>query len=86
MPGNKYLSAYLGNTIAVDSGECKILLLMECCSGGTLEDFLLKQYMEPLSETKCLQIFYDICQGVKHLHSQNSALVHGSLQVFFYLK
>lgn len=61
-------------------GQSEYLLLMELCTGGQVVD-LLNLREEPLPMPAVLQIFYQTCRAVQHLHKQNPPIIHRDLKV-----
>ncbi|KAK3612698.1 hypothetical protein CHS0354_042224, partial [Potamilus streckersoni] len=62
-----------------DHGQSEYLLLMELCSGGQLVDFLCKDATLPCDQV--LQICYQTCKAVQHMHKQNPPIIHRDLKV-----
>ncbi|WFD29670.1 non-specific serine/threonine protein kinase [Malassezia sp. CBS 17886] len=57
----------------------EIFILMECCSGGGLIDFLNTRLGDRLQETEVLAIFADVCEAVQVMH--RAQLVHRDLKI-----
>ena len=64
---------------AASDQDKEFLILTEFCGGGSLVDHLQKQRLETFAEV--LQTFYQICQGVRHLHSQNPPIIHRDIKI-----
>ncbi|KAK7502233.1 hypothetical protein BaRGS_00006597 [Batillaria attramentaria] len=63
-----------------DHGQAEFLLLTELCSGGQLVDILNSQ-PGPLSPDLVLQVFYQTCRAVQHMHKQKPPIIHRDLKV-----
>ncbi|KAL1469165.1 hypothetical protein MTO96_004882 [Rhipicephalus appendiculatus] len=61
-------------------GKSEYLLLTELCPGGPLVD-ILQQRTTNLSLTQVLQIFYQTCSAVRHMHSQSPPIIHRDLKI-----
>lgn len=57
----------------------EIFILMECCAGGGLIDFLNTRLQNRLTEKEVLTIFRDVCRGVQVMHAKQ--LVHRDLKI-----
>lgn len=64
------------------SGHSKseYLLLTELCPGGPLVD-ILQEAPAPLSLNQVLQIFYQACSAVQHMHNQSPPIIHRDLKI-----
>ncbi|KAG8186867.1 hypothetical protein JTE90_024110 [Oedothorax gibbosus] len=63
-----------------DQGKTEYLLLTELCTGGQLTD-VLNARQSPLSCAQVIQIFYQTCSAVQHMHSQNPSIIHRDLKI-----
>ncbi|KAH7936005.1 hypothetical protein HPB52_016376 [Rhipicephalus sanguineus] len=61
-------------------GKSEYLLLTELCPGGPLVD-VLQQRTTNLSLAQVLQIFYQTCSAVRHMHSQSPPIIHRDLKI-----
>lgn len=61
-------------------GKSEYLLLTELCPGGPLVD-VLQQRTTDLSLGQVLQIFYQTCSAVCHMHSQSPPIIHRDLKI-----
>lgn len=61
-------------------GKSEYLLLTELCPGGPLVD-VLQQRTSALSLNQVLQIFYQTCNAVRHMHSQSPPIIHRDLKI-----
>lgn len=61
-------------------GKSEYLLLTELCPGGPLVD-ILQQRSTHLSLSQVLQIFYQTCSAVRHMHSQSPPIIHRDLKI-----
>lgn len=59
-------------------GRAEFLILTELCSGGELVDVLKGQSLSP---DLVLQVFYQTCSAVHHLHRQKPPISHRDLKV-----
>lgn len=59
----------------------EIFILMECCAGGGLIDFLNTRLQKRLDEGEVLRIFRDVCRGVHVMHTMDPVLVHRDLKI-----
>lgn len=50
------------------------------CLGGPLVD-ILRERNEPLSLELVVQVLYQTCQAVRHMHSQTPPIIHRDLKV-----
>lgn len=63
-----------------DHGKAEYLLLTELCTGGPLID-LLRSLHSPLPFETVIQIFYQTCCAVQHMHKQIPPIVHRDLKI-----
>lgn len=63
-----------------EHGKSEYLLLTELCTGGPLVD-ALNMRQSPLSCAQVVQIFYQTCSAVQHMHSQNPPIIHRDLKI-----
>ncbi|CAF3719474.1 unnamed protein product [Rotaria magnacalcarata] len=56
------------------------LLVTEYCSGGRLYERVVYR-KNPLEVEQVVQIFYQICRAVKHMHEQQPPIIHRDLKV-----
>ncbi|XP_067135354.1 cyclin-G-associated kinase isoform X2 [Centruroides vittatus] len=63
-----------------DHGKAEYLLLTELCTGGPLID-LLRSLQSPLPFETVIQIFYQTCCAVQHMHEQIPPIVHRDLKI-----
>ncbi|XP_076353387.1 cyclin-G-associated kinase-like isoform X2 [Tachypleus tridentatus] len=63
-----------------DHGKSEYLLLTELCTGGPLVD-ILKDRQSPLTCEQVVQIFYQTCRAVQHMHKQQPPIIHRDLKV-----
>lgn len=61
-------------------GKWEFLLLTELCTGGPLID-VLKSRSHPLPFDQILQVFYQTCSAVQHMHKQQPAIIHRDLKI-----
>ncbi|XP_013399366.1 cyclin-G-associated kinase [Lingula anatina] len=62
-----------------DTGMSEFLILTELCTGGQMVDI-----MNAVGELSCdqvLQVFYQTCRAVQHMHKQQQPVVHRDLKV-----
>ncbi|KAG1682522.1 Cyclin-G-associated kinase [Nymphon striatum] len=60
-------------------GKSEYLLLTELCTGPLVD--ILKARNGPLPLNSIVQVFYQTCQAVKHLHSQKPPIIHRDLKI-----
>ncbi|GFR28810.1 cyclin-G-associated kinase [Trichonephila clavata] len=63
-----------------EHGKAEYLLLTELCTGGPLMD-ALNSRQSPLSCAQVIQIFYQTCFAVQHMHSQSPPIIHRDLKI-----
>ncbi|CAF0957547.1 unnamed protein product [Rotaria sordida] len=56
------------------------LLVTEYCSGGRLYEKVVYR-KNPLEVEQVIQIYYQICRAVKHMHEQQPPIIHRDLKV-----
>uniref|UniRef100_A0A131XEI8 Auxilin n=1 Tax=Hyalomma excavatum TaxID=257692 RepID=A0A131XEI8_9ACAR len=61
-------------------GKSEYLLLTELCPGGPLVD-VLQQRTTNLTVAQVLQIFYQTCSAVRHMHTQSPPIIHRDLKI-----
>ncbi|KAK3091567.1 hypothetical protein FSP39_020845 [Pinctada imbricata] len=61
-------------------GQAEYLLLTELCSGGQLVDILNNRGC-PLPCNDVLQVFYQACRAVQHMHRQSPPIIHRDLKI-----
>ena len=83
IPPHKNIVKYLGSNVATERGESEVFIVMEFCSGSSLYDILHQRYKRYFVEHEVLDIFFNICEGVAHLHAMNPPLAHRDIKVFF---
>lgn len=66
-------------SVEAQPGRGEYLLLTELCSGGQIVDFLRQK--QRLSLNEIVQIFYQCCRAVEHLHAQKPPVVHRDLKI-----
>eukprot|EP01113_Clastostelium_recurvatum_P016618 TRINITY_DN1955_c0_g1_i2.p1 TRINITY_DN1955_c0_g1~~TRINITY_DN1955_c0_g1_i2.p1 ORF type:complete len:964 (+),score=205.72 TRINITY_DN1955_c0_g1_i2:94-2985(+) len=59
----------------------EIYILMEYCGGGHVVDLMNSRLSNRFSESEVVNMFYDICDGVCHMHSQDPPIAHRDLKV-----
>ncbi|CAH8667441.1 unnamed protein product [Heterobilharzia americana] len=60
----------------------EFLIVTEFCKGGQLNEYLPTPRCEnPLSTNVILQIFYQCCRAVQHMHSQCPPVIHRDLKI-----
>eukprot|EP00741_Cyanophora_paradoxa_P001508 tig00000492_g1460.t1 len=59
----------------------EVFMLMELCSGGHLVDIIGKRNGAKFPPGEALQIFYQVCLSVAHLHCQSPPIAHRDLKV-----
>lgn len=62
-----------------DHGQAEYLICTELCTGGQLVDVLREAH--PLPCDKVLQIFFQTCRAVQHMHRQKPPIIHRDLKV-----
>ncbi|XP_035224761.1 cyclin-G-associated kinase-like, partial [Stegodyphus dumicola] len=63
-----------------EHGKAEYLLLTELCTGGPLVD-AINARQSPLSCAQVIQIFYQTCSAVQHMHSQKPPIIHRDLKI-----
>ncbi|XP_071477251.1 cyclin-G-associated kinase-like [Diadema antillarum] len=63
-----------------EHGQSEYLLLMELCPGGQLVD-VINSHPAPLSCDDVLQVFYQACRAVQHMHKQTPPVTHRDLKL-----
>ena len=63
-----------------DNGQSEFLVLMELCTGGALVDAIQCKGV-PLTCEEVLQIFFQTCRAVGHMHKQKPPITHMDLKV-----
>ena len=63
-----------------DNGQSEYLVLMELCTGGALVDAIQAKGAS-LSCDEVLQIFFQTCKAVSHMHKQKPPITHMDLKV-----
>ncbi|GBM11803.1 Cyclin-G-associated kinase [Araneus ventricosus] len=63
-----------------EHGKAEYLILTELCTGGPLMD-ALNARQSPLSCAQVIQIFYQTCSAVQHMHSQSPPIIHRDLKI-----
>ncbi|KAK2189330.1 hypothetical protein NP493_109g06044 [Ridgeia piscesae] len=63
-----------------DHGQTEFLILTELCTGGQLVD-ILNSLGHALPCNVILQVFYQVCRAVQHMHRQKPPIVHRDLKV-----
>ncbi|XP_076320143.1 cyclin-G-associated kinase-like isoform X1 [Tachypleus tridentatus] len=63
-----------------DHGKSEYLLLTELYTGGPLVD-VLKAKQGPLTCQQVVQIFYQTCRAVQHMHEQQPPIIHRDLKI-----
>ncbi|CAF3608260.1 unnamed protein product [Rotaria sp. Silwood1] len=56
------------------------LLVTEYCSGGRLYERVVHR-KNPLEVEQVIQIYYQVCRAVKHMHEQQPPIIHRDLKV-----
>lgn len=56
------------------------LLVTDYCSGGRLYERVVHR-SKPLEVEQVIQIFYQICKAVQHMHEQEPPIIHRDLKV-----
>lgn len=56
------------------------LLVTEYCSGGRLYERVVHR-SKPLEVEQVVQVYYQICKAVKHMHEQEPPIIHRDLKV-----
>ncbi|KAH9366711.1 hypothetical protein HPB48_010384 [Haemaphysalis longicornis] len=64
----------------VELGQQKLRVKRVLAEGGPLVD-VLQQRTSPLSLNQVLQIFYQTCNAVRHMHSQSPPIIHRDLKI-----
>eukprot|EP00106_Octopus_bimaculoides_P013233 XP_014780675.1 PREDICTED: cyclin-G-associated kinase-like [Octopus bimaculoides] len=62
-----------------DHGQAEYLICTELCTGGQLVDVLREAHPFPCD--KVLQIFFQTCRAVQHMHRQKPPIIHRDLKV-----
>ncbi|XP_013776083.1 cyclin-G-associated kinase-like [Limulus polyphemus] len=76
----KFMAAAAIDKNQSDHGKSEYLLLTELCTGGPLVD-VLKARQSPLMCEQVVQIFYQTCQAVQHMHKQQPPIIHRDLKI-----
>ncbi|XP_033637106.1 cyclin-G-associated kinase-like [Asterias rubens] len=63
-----------------DNGQSEFLVLMELCTGGALVDAIQCKGV-PLTCEEVLQIFFQTCRAVGHMHKQKPGITHMDLKL-----
>ncbi|ELU08049.1 hypothetical protein CAPTEDRAFT_20343 [Capitella teleta] len=61
-----------------DHGQAEFLILTELCTGGEVVDVVRNK---PLTCNQVLQVFYQTCKAVQHMHKQKPPIIHRDLKV-----
>ncbi|XP_078575507.1 cyclin-G-associated kinase-like [Branchiostoma floridae x Branchiostoma japonicum] len=75
----QFLSAASISKEESDHGQAEFLLLTELCTGGPLVDVLNSHQSLPCDLV--LQVFYQTCRAVQHMHRQKPPIIHRDLKV-----
>jgi len=81
--GNKcanIVKFYGSERIRLTDSKAEVLLLMECCSGGSVTS-LLQNKTGKFSEKKIMSMFWQIVNAVNHMHKQSPPIAHRDLKV-----
>ncbi|XP_066298486.1 cyclin-G-associated kinase-like isoform X2 [Branchiostoma lanceolatum] len=76
----QFLSAASISKEESDHGQAEFLLLTELCTGGQLVD-MLNRHQGSLPCDQVLQVFYQTCRAVQHMHRQKPPIIHRDLKV-----
>lgn len=61
-------------------GKAEYLILTELCTGGPLVD-ILRAKQGPLPLEQVVQIMYQTCSAVQHMHQQQPPIIHRDLKI-----
>lgn len=80
--GHPHIVPYIAAASNQDTTLRRIeyLLVTEYCSGGRLYERVVHR-TKPLEVEQVIQIYYQICKAVKHMHEQEPPIIHRDLKV-----
>lgn len=71
---------YIGHTEEHKDEHKEVIILWEYWSGGTLIDLLQKYNLE-LAEEQIIYVMKNLCNGLKHMHSQDPPITHRDIKM-----
>ncbi|CAF0853451.1 unnamed protein product [Adineta steineri] len=80
--GDQHIVPYIAAASSQDTTlrRTEYLLVTEYCAGGRLYERVVHR-SKPLEVEQVIQIFYQICRAVKHMHEQEPPIIHRDLKV-----
>ncbi|XP_062593365.1 cyclin-G-associated kinase-like [Saccostrea cucullata] len=78
LTGHPNIVQFIAAASDSDKGQAEYLLLTELCTGQLVD--VLNSAGSPLPCNDVIQIFYQTCRAVQHMHRQNPPIIHRDLK------
>ena len=82
LTGHAHIVPYIAAASTQDNNlrRMEYLLVTDYCAGGRLYERVVHR-AKPLEVEQVIQVYYQICRAVKHMHEQDPPIIHRDLKV-----